>query len=286
MDYVYDLKLFIDLIREENNSVALILLGHSMGGVIACRYALEYTEDINGLILSSAGVILKVQIPAFKKKISTFASKYAPSLAMPNGLNTSDLSHDPAVIDAYENDRLVHDKVTPRWFTEFNKAGEECINRSLELRMPLLVFSGKDDKIVDYRGSETLFNNASSVKKELHIFEGLYHETMNEEDNKKVLQIVARWILKTIAGKKFSKNKTKKPIKKVIIKKAAKKKVTRKSVAKAAYKFSKKVPLKKGAKKTIKKGVQKTVGTTKKTAKKTVKKAAKKTAKKAAKKKK
>lgn len=300
MDYVYDLKLFIDLIREENNAIPLILLGHSMGGVIACKYALEYSEDINGLILSSAGVIPAVHVPAIKKKLSGISSKYTPSMPFSTGLDTSCLSHDAAVIDAYENDRLVHDKVTARWFTEFMKAGDECINRSLEIRMPLLVFSGKDDKIVDYRGSEALFNNASSLSKELHVFEGLYHETMNETENKKVLQTVSRWILRTIAGKKIAKKSRKKPIKKVIKKKkvkkilkkrvaarnAAKKKIKKESVAKAAYKGSQRAPKKLGAKKTIKKGVKKTVGTTKKTAKKTVKKAAKKTAKKAAKKKK
>lgn len=232
MDYVYDLKLFIDLIREENNDISLILLGHSMGGVIACKYALEYAEDINGLILSSPGVIPAVHVPAFKKKMSGITSRYIPGLAFSTGLDTSCLSHDAAVIDAYENDRLVHDKVTARWFTEFIKTGEECINRSLELRMPLLVFSGKDDRIVDYRGSEALFNNASSINKELHIFEGLYHETMNETENKKVLQIVARWILKTITRKKIAKKSKKKPIKKLIKKKAAARKSSKKSVAK------------------------------------------------------
>jgi len=310
MDYVYDLKLFIDLIREENNAIPLILLGHSMGGVIACKYALEYADDINGLILSSPGVVPAVHVPAFKKKMSGIASKYAPALSLSTGLDASCLSHDASVVDAYENDRLVHDKVTPRWFVEFVKAGEECINRSLELRMPLFVFSGKDDRIVDYRGCETLYNNASSINKELHLFEGLYHETMNESDNKSVLKTVSRWIMKMIAGKNISKKPRKKPIKKLIkkgtakkksvkktavrkkvAKKAAKKKAAKKtalkkrSVAKAAYKVSQRAPKKLGAKKNNKKRSKKTVAT-KKTAKKTTKKAAKKTAKKAAKKKK
>ena len=279
MDYVYDLKLFIDLIKEENNEIPLVLLGHSLGGVIATKYALAYSEDINSLILSSPGFIHLVEVPGWKKSLLKFTSQYAPSLTQPTRLDARYLSHDPDVIEAYENDRLVHNKVSTRFYTEFTKACDECLNRAPELRMPLLVFHGKEDKIVDYRGSEMLFNNASSPNKNIHLFDGLYHETMNEIENKKVLQIAARWIVKAISKKKISKhakiNRPKKPIKRIVTK----------SVRKAEHIFFKKAPKKKGAKKTIKKGVKKIVGTTKKTAKKTVKKAAKKSAKKTVKKK-
>ncbi|MBN2078287.1 MAG: lysophospholipase [Spirochaetes bacterium] len=281
MDYVYDLKLFIDLIKEEKNELPLVLLGHSMGGVIACKYALSYPDDVDALVLSSPAVMPAVEVPAWKTKLGKVFSRYAPSFSMKTGLNPEELSHDLDVVDAYENDRLVHDHVSARWYTEFTKAGEECINRALELRMPLMVFQGREDKIVDYRGSETLFRNASSLKKELHIFEGLYHETMNEKDNVTVLQLVARWITGAMRIKKSvkgaNKNAPKKPIKKT----------KRKSVAKKTVSQSlQRVPRSRGAKKTkIKKGERKIVATIKKTAKKkTVKKAAKKAAKKTAKK--
>ncbi len=280
MDYVYDLKLFIDLIKEEKNDLPLVLLGHSMGGVIACKYALAYSEDVDALVLSSPGMVPAVEVPAWKTRLGTIFSRYIPSFSMKTGLNADDLSHDPDVVDAYENDRLVHDHVSARWYTEFVNSGEECINRALELRIPLLVFHGRNDKIVDYRGSETLFNNASSLKKELHIFEGLYHETMNEKENRNVLQIVGRWIANAIGRKKSAKGAKRSAPKKPI------KRVKSKHVAKKASQSITRAPRKRGAKKIkIKKGVQNIVATTKKTAKKkTVKKAAKKTVKKAAKK--
>jgi hypothetical protein len=147
--------------------------------------------------------------------------------------------------------------------------------------MPLLAFHGKEDKIVDYHATENIYNNASSLNKELNLFNDLYHETMNEIDYKRVVQIVARWIIKVIGAKKTvklaKKNAHKKPITKV----------WKKAIKKVAKKFHAKAPLSKGAKKiTKKKGVKKIVGTTKKTGKKTVKKAGKKTAKKTTKKKK
>lgn len=243
MDYCYDLKLFIDLIKEENSDIPLILLGHSMGGVIACKYALTYAEDLDGLVLSSAGFMLAVEAPGWKKKLGNFFSKYIPSFSMSSGLDAKDISHDVDVVEAYENDRMVHDQVSARWFTEFISSGEDCLNRALEIRMPLLVFCGKDDRIVDYHGSESLFNNASSLDKELHIFEDMYHETMNEIEYKKVLRVVARWILSKINIKKKSKVTNKNTIKKPI------KKIARKNVSSGAKKIKKKAPVKKGVKK-------------------------------------
>jgi acylglycerol lipase len=281
MDYVYDLKLFIDLIKEEHVKAPLILLGHSMGGVIANKYALTYPDDLNGIVLSSPGLVPTVKIAAWKLSMANAISKYLPELHQPTNLDTSMLSHDSNVIEAYENDRLVHRKVTARWFTEFMNACKECLRDASQLNLPILVFHGKEDKIVNYQGSERVFHNATTRIKELYLFEGLYHETMNELEKKKVLSVVVKWIQKTIGGKKIAKHTKKNVQKKPIIK------VKRKSAARAAKNISRKsVPLKKGTKKQLKKGVKKIVGTTKKTAKKAVKKAAKKSAKKTTKKKK
>ena len=207
MDYVYDLKLFIDFISEENSNLPLILLGHSMGGLIAFKYALTYPDDLLGLILSSAGLVTAVEVPAWKITLGKFFSKYAPGLSMSTGLVSSDLSHDQGTVEVYDNDPLVHDKVSSRWYTEFTGTGEECLNRVSELKMPLLVFHGKDDKIVDYKGSVMVYNNASSREKEMHIFESLYHETMNEvkAEREKVLETVKKWLLKTVPAKKAGK---------------------------------------------------------------------------------
>ena len=213
MDFVYDLKLFIDLIREENRSITLVLLGHSMGGAIACRYALTYSDDLDALILSSPGLIFGGDAPAWKKKMAVVLSKYLSSITMATGLATGDLSHDRSVVEAYKNDPLVHDQMSPRLFTEFTKNGVECLERAAEISMPLLVFHGKNDKIVDYRGSEQLFAKVSSPNKEMHIYEGLFHETMNETDKKKVLKMAAQWTVKAMRGKKKQKT-AKKAVKK------------------------------------------------------------------------
>lgn len=199
-EYTEDLKTLIKVVKKENQSMPIILLGHSMGGVIACQYALKYPQDISGLILSSAGLIPAGELPVWKKMLAGFLSKTAPALAMSNGLKSSDLSHDQAVVDAYVNDPLVHDRVSSRWFMEFVRAGADSLRRAAELTMPLLVIHGADDRIVDLRGSKEVIKNASSLDKQFYLFEGLYHETMNEAspEREKVINSIREWILKQI----------------------------------------------------------------------------------------
>lgn len=201
-EYIQDLKTLFKLVQKENQEIPVILLGHSMGGVIAFQYALNYPKDISGLILSSAGLIPAMTPPAWKKMLARMLSKVAPALDMSTGLNSQDLSHDKSVVDAYVSDPLVHDRVSSRWFTEFMQAGADSLRRAAELNMPLLIIHGADDKIVDFRGSKEVMANASSADKQFYLFEGLYHETMNElsPEKEKVVNNIREWILQQMAG--------------------------------------------------------------------------------------
>jgi acylglycerol lipase len=204
MEYVYDLKLLIDFVKVDSERLPLILLGHSMGGTIAIKFALAYHEDINGIIISSAGLVTALEVPRWKESLGKFFSRRMPGLTMPSGLPPEYISRDAAVVEAYKGDPLVHDKVSTRWFTEFTSAGQECLSRASELKMPILLFHGTDDKLVDYRGTERVYEAVSSKDRTLYLFDGLYHETMNEipEDRNRVLDIVSKWILKRVAKKK------------------------------------------------------------------------------------
>lgn len=196
-EYIDDLDILVQMAHSENSQLPLMLLGHSMGGVIALQYALNHSQAIDGLILSSAGLIPILDAPLWQQKLVSIMSPIFPGLLIPNGLKATGLSHDQAVVDDYLKDQLVHNKVSMRWFTEFISAGQEALQRAGEITMPLLIIHGQDDPIVDYRGSEQLMEQASSADKTLYIFEGLLHETMNETLTRRqeVLDKVGQWIL-------------------------------------------------------------------------------------------
>lgn len=214
MEYIYDLKIFIEYIKNDSKRLPIILYGHSMGGVISLRYSLTYAEDLFALILSSAGLTPTIQVPEMKLKLASRLSKYFPTFSSSNGLNPAFISHDEDVVKKYTEDPLVHDRVSARWFTEYTKACSECLSRSNELRIPLLVFHGEDDHIISNEGSQTVFKNAYSRNKELYIFKGLYHETINEikKERDKVLKTITTFI-KNALGQKSAPAKTETPVK-------------------------------------------------------------------------
>lgn len=197
MEYIADLKLLVDIAHNQNPEIPLIMLGHSMGGAIAARYALEHPADIDALVLSAAGLIPKISVPRWQDKLARFLSRVVPAATFPNGLSVEDLSHDPQVIKAYVDDPLVHNKITARWYTEMLSNSQQVLGRATEFAMPLLVVHGGADPIVDVFGSEQIFKAARSEDKQYKIFPGLYHETMNEmqSDREEVLAFIGGWIL-------------------------------------------------------------------------------------------
>jgi len=207
-EYTDDLKIFMNIVKNYHPDLPVILLGHSMGGVIAFSYALAYPNDINALILSSAGLIPAVEPPAVKAKMALFFSKILPGVAVSNELDAEQISHDRKTIDTYISDPLVHDRITFKWFSEFVAEEQKCMDHAADLNMPLLVFHGTDDRICDFSGSILTHEKASSKDKTIHLFEGLYHETMNEVEfeRAKVLDMVSTWITKHIKPAKAAKS--------------------------------------------------------------------------------
>ena len=231
MDYIIDLKMFVNMVHEAHKDTPVIMLGHSLGGAIACRFALTYQNDIDGLILSSAGLIPSVEIPVLKKKAAGVLSTVFPTLNMSNELDSKYLSHDETVVKAYNDDPLVHGLVTPRFYTEFTANGQFCLDHARQLRLPILLIHGTDDHFCSIKGSELVYERSESDDKLLVTFPDLYHETMNEsvKDRAKVLAVVSKWIMGHISAKSVKKNKPEKTVKPI---KKAESKIVKKTAAK------------------------------------------------------
>ncbi len=198
IDYLDDIKQYRDnIVRPDALQRPLIFLGHSLGGLIATRYALTYPQDMDGLVLSSPGLIPWKGPNAIEKVAIRLLSPLLPRFTLNNHLNLADLSTDPDTVRAYREDPLVHDRISMRWATEFIDTAAACRRRLSELTMPLLLIHGDSDRMTHVQSSREVFEQARSTDKTLEIFEGLYHETMNETPEKraKVLQLLAGWII-------------------------------------------------------------------------------------------
>lgn len=198
-EFLDDLAAFRRMVQGRAEGKKVFLIGHSMGGLIAARFAEERGEGLAGLILSSAALRVDVDAPAIKLAAGRFFSKYLPGLTMGNGLDPQMISHDKKVVAAYIADPLVHDRVSARWFTEFTAAIEAVQEQAGKIKVPTLVMQSGDDKLVAPRGAPEFFERLTVTDKKLKMWDGFYHEMFNELERDKPVSLMTKWIEERLA---------------------------------------------------------------------------------------
>lgn len=192
-EYLLDLERFIGEVRDDR--LPLLLLGHSMGGLIALSFARRYPQLIDGLILSSPLLGLPSK-PPFVVSLARLLSRTWPTLSFNSGLDPTFISHDPGVVQAYRDDRWVHGKVSVRWFTQCLEAIAANVNIRDPLPLPLLVQIAGDDRLVKASAALAYFDALAAADKTLRFYPSLFHEVYNEKlpERREVLGDLRRWV--------------------------------------------------------------------------------------------
>jgi alpha-beta hydrolase superfamily lysophospholipase len=191
--YTDDLQLALDYTRDQRPKVHF-LGGHSLGGLVAARGAIENPPGISGVFLSGASFRLAFDPPAWKTSMGRFLTGVLPSLQLGNELDVADLTHDKQIVERQRNDPYNHGKVTLNMYAELLKAQQEVIQRASQLKLPLLILHGGADKINAVSGSEAFYSAAGSKEKQLIIYKDFYHEIFNEDGKEKVFSDLMVWM--------------------------------------------------------------------------------------------
>ncbi|MFZ6843259.1 lysophospholipase [Undibacterium sp. RuTC16W] len=169
-----------------------LLFGHSMGGLFAARFATEGLAPIRALLLSSPA--LAVPMSGFQSVLLKVASVLIPGVGVPNGLKTKYLSHDAEVIKAYEDDPLVHAKISARLLNSMLSAMEYAHDHATHLKIPVLMQVAADDHLVDPEGSQRFFARLPQDTAQAFFYEGFYHEIFNELEATRVFDDLRTWL--------------------------------------------------------------------------------------------
>ena len=175
----------------------IFLYGHSLGGALVLYYGLKRSPKIKGVICTSPGLI-PAQDPGGKILLARVMSALAPSFQIENGLDVSGLSHDAAVVKAYQADPLVHGKISARLGLDLIEDGKWIIEHAAEFPLPLLLMQGSADRLVNLAGAKQI---ASKVKNnfQFRLFDGWYHELHNEVEKEIVLHEMVAWVDQQLA---------------------------------------------------------------------------------------
>lgn len=181
-----------------------LLLGHSMGGLVAVRAVLDGRVEPPGLVLSSPA--LRSYEALWLRRLAAVLARVLPNLPLRNGLPADKLSHDMNVVEEYRNDPLRTGWVTPRLADFIFRAGASSIADAWRLRVPTLLLAAGADCLVDPSGSRDFANGAWATKQlTSRFFDTLFHELFNETETGRhqVLSQLADWLrrLPTLPGK-------------------------------------------------------------------------------------
>ena len=193
-DYLADLGQMIRIAKDHSPGVRTFLLGLSLGGLIAMFYAEKHPSDLDGLILSGPALREKMKIPPAKAFIAKAFSRIMPTFTTGTGLDPNLLSHDKEVVKKYVEDPLVHKVATARWFTEYRRAQEETMRLADELALPCLIIQGGADGIIDPTVATELYKRIKGSDKTLKVYDGFYHESLNEIGKESVLADIDTWL--------------------------------------------------------------------------------------------
>lgn len=193
-EYDEDLAKLISSVRSRSQAKSLFLIGHSMGGLIALRYAAKKSGTLTGAIISAPLIEVAVPVPAHKLMIARVGARMNPRWRLHNEINPANLSRDPEVGRAYAADPLVNRKVSPKWFAEATRAMQEVAEWAPRITTPVLVMHGTADKLASVAATQRMFERIESRDKELVIYPGFYHELFNEPEKKDVFERVTEWL--------------------------------------------------------------------------------------------
>jgi acylglycerol lipase len=195
-DYAEDVKAMLSLAKQRHHELPVVLLGHSMGGLISLTYALNHPQEMDGLLLSSPllGVHEDGRPPALLKLLARLLASIKPSLLFSSNLDSSSVSRDPEVVSAYIDDPLVSEKVSARWFVECALAIDDIQSRAAELKVPTLLMQSGDDRLVDPQAAPRWVKGAPHHLITLRVWDELFHEMFNEPEKEKVYDYVLEWL--------------------------------------------------------------------------------------------
>jgi alpha-beta hydrolase superfamily lysophospholipase len=176
-DFLQDLKLvFDDFARQQNTTP--FLFGHSLGGLIATRFATGGFSPVRGLMLSSPA--LAIYLSRFQRLLLVVGSALAPAIAVATGLPSNRLSHDSEVQRLATDDLLNHRRVAPRVVRFMLDAIARCMADAAAFAAPVLLQFSGDDLLVDPVGSEDFYARLPLLHKTRYRYEDAYHEIFNE----------------------------------------------------------------------------------------------------------
>jgi alpha-beta hydrolase superfamily lysophospholipase len=196
-DYVDDLGRLVSLAKQRDSGLPTFALGHSAGGVVACIYALEHQRELAGLI--SESFAYELPAPDFALAVLKGIGHIAPHAHVLK-LKEEDFSRDADFVARMKNDPLISQQgYEAQTMGELVRADARLRNEISSITLPLLILHGTGDRAAKPHGSQFFHDTAGSKDKTLRLYDGHFHDLLNDLGKEQVMADITEWISTRLA---------------------------------------------------------------------------------------
>ena len=195
---IEDLHLLVELVANQHPALARVMIGHSLGGLLAIAYAAQHPEQLRAVAVSSPALGIGIPLPLWKPTLVRALARILPRTPVPNGVDPSWVSRDPAVVSGYRNDPLVHRVVSARCAVALERSILDSPAQASRLKTPCLILQAGEDKICDAQASQRFALSVQQAPVTFRRYDGLYHELFNEPEKDRVIEDLLQWLRETL----------------------------------------------------------------------------------------
>lgn len=189
-----DLEAFLDLVRREHPEMPLVLMGHSLGGLVVATLLAERKPDLLCAVTSAPPLELGPGVSRLRFRIARGMRRIAPRLRLGAGIDANDLTRDTAIAKAYEDDPLVFKRATASFAAEALETITRTGGAGMHVQVPLLMLHGEADRLCPPRGSRNFHGQLRGSGHRLRVYPKLRHEIFNEPEQEQVFEDVLGWV--------------------------------------------------------------------------------------------
>lgn len=215
---VKDLNKLTKIIKTENNGLPIFLFSHSMGSFAAQKYIIDYSEDIDGVILSGTNGLHGIEVDLgflVAKVISKIQGREKKAYLIdklafggfnkkfkPNKSEFDWLSRDFKEVEKYIENEYCGVVFSNGYFYDLFKLFKEIRNinnlKKINSKLPIYIFAGDKDPVGKFgKGITKLYENYKKVgieNVEFKLYSGGRHEMLNEINKDEVINDTINWI--------------------------------------------------------------------------------------------